>query len=540
MDPLWEVNKRMKKLLVLLVSLVSLASWSQDAWVRRGGCMPDVEAADGTALRVSAQHRLPAINTDWDMTKVYRQLVILISYTDTDFSMENPLDTYQRIFNEQGYNQRQGPGCVADYFSSQSGGMLNLQFDVYGPYKVNSLAQPYDNPTENIKNTGTSVLREAAQMFLAEHADMDFSPYDWNGDKKIEQVIYIYAGYTGNQNSTKSFGHIWPNTSSFSTLTTNSGHQISNYSASAELWTNNALCGIGTICHEFSHSLGLPDIYPTGNSSWTYSVVDEWDLMDGGNFTNYGWCPPNYTALERYLMGWLDFEELTQPTTIIDLKPISEGGKAYVVKHTDNEYLLLENRQWIGWDAGLPGKGLVAYHVNYVPSRWKGNTPNNVSNKPNFSLMDPSKMSYENWVEYLTQMGVTTQSAVYQNSTYRLNSKIMSNAAYPANGDEQTMIDSLTNTSPVATEMYNQNIEGSLLLSKPITNIRVSDDGLVSFDFMGGSTPTGISQVATVPGSGETMVFDLNGRRLCSDVAAQKGIRLVRLADGTVRKLFSK
>ena len=116
----------------------------------------------------------------------------------------------------------------------------------------------------------------------------------------------------------------------------------------------------------------------------------------------------------------------------------------------------------------------------------------------------------------------------------------MSNAAYPANGDEQTMIDSLTNTSPVATEMYNQNIEGSLLLSKPITNIRVSDDGLVSFDFMGGSTPTGISQVATVPGSGETMVFDLNGRRLCSDVAAQKGIRLVRLADGTVRKLFSK
>ena len=538
---MWEVSKRMKKLLVLLVSLISQASWSQDGWVRRGNCMPDVEAtANGTVQRVAAQRRLPTINMDWDSTRVYRQLVILVSFSDTDFSMENPLETYRLIFNEHGYNQSMGAGCVADYFKSQSGGLFNMQFDVYGPYQVSSKAQPYDNPNADTKNYGTAVLREATQMFLAEHADVDFSPYDWNGDMAIEQVIYVYAGYTGNQSSTKSYGHIWPNTTSFSTLTTNSGHKISNYSASAELWVNGRSCGIGTICHEFSHSLGLPDIYPTGSSSWTYSVVDEWDLMDGGNFTNYGWCPPNYTALERYLMGWLDYEELTQPTTVTDLKPISEGGKAYVVMHTDNEYLLLENRQWIGWDAGLPSKGLVAYHVNYVPSRWLGNTPNNVSNKPNFSLMDPSMMSYEDWVDYLLQQGVTTQSAVYQNSTYRLNSMIMSRGAYPDNWDGVTIIDSLTNTSPAATEMYNQNYEGSLLLSKPITHIKVSDDGLVSFDFMGGGTPTGIDMVKTKSENNGTAVFDLNGRRMRHDVAGQKGIRLVRLADGTVRKLFFK
>ena len=52
--------------------------------------------------------------------------------------------------------------------------------------------------------------------------------------------------------------------------------------------------------------------------------------------------------------------------------------------------------------------------------------------------------------------------------------------------------------------------------------------------------PTGISTLKTVAESNATAVFDLNGRRMRSDVAGQKGIRLVRLADGTVRKLFFK
>lgn len=529
-------------LLFYLFAFLPLTSMAQDElMVRRGGCMPAVETAanGGTAQRVAAQRRLPAINTGWDSTRIYRQLVILMSFSDTDFSMENPQDTYNRIFNEQGYNQRQGAGSMADYFRSQSGGLFNLRFDVYGPYQVSSKAQPYDNPTADTKNYGSSALREATQLFLAEHADMDFSPYDWNNNGSVNQVIYVFAGYTGNQNSTKSYGHIWPNTSSFSTLTTNSGQKISNYSASAELWTNNTLCGIGTVCHEFSHSLGLPDIYPTNSSAWTYSVVDEWDLMDGGNFTNYGWCPPNYTALERHLLGWLDYEELTQPTTVVDLKPISEGGKAYVVKHTENEYLLLENRQWTGWDAGLPGKGLVAYHVNYIESKWKGNTPNNTSNKPNFHLMDNDAFTYEDWTSYLVDHGVTSQNAIYQNAN-RMNSQYFMHACFPF-GDNDVKMDSLTDQSVPSTLMYNTNTDNSQYLSKPITHIKVSGDGLVSFDFMGGGTPTGIAAAKPTAYSDDAVaVFDLNGRRTSQQLTGQKGIRLVRLADGSVRKVIGK
>ena len=47
-----------------------------------------------------------------------------------------PQATYHEIFNTPGYNQRDGAGCVADYFRDQSDGRFNLQFDVYGPYKT--------------------------------------------------------------------------------------------------------------------------------------------------------------------------------------------------------------------------------------------------------------------------------------------------------------------------------------------------------------------------------------------------------------------
>jgi hypothetical protein len=40
-----------------------------------------------------------------------------------------------------GFNKGQGKGCVADYFRDQSLGILNLQFDVYGPVKVSQQAR---------------------------------------------------------------------------------------------------------------------------------------------------------------------------------------------------------------------------------------------------------------------------------------------------------------------------------------------------------------------------------------------------------------
>jgi hypothetical protein len=359
---------------------------------------------------------------------------------------------------------------------------------------------------------------------------MDFSPYDWNGDGTIEQVAFVTAGYAGNVGLDVVYGYQWPNTSSFTTINTPDEKKISNYTATAELWPNKASYGIATFCHEFSHSLGLPDIYPV--PGWTFSAVDEWDLMDGGNFTNLGWCPPNYSPLEKMLLGWLKPIELTEPTTVTQLQPTSKGGEVYQVKHTDTEYLLLENRQWDGWDAGVPGQGLVIYHVNYIASKWTGNSVNGTKNVFNYDIFHADNRDYVAW-DKIVQDGKTSN---YRNSGW-MNNYHLSGSPYPYAASDEEVNDSLTDNSVPAAKMLTTNSQGSDMLSKPITNIKLADDGTISFDFMGGGVPLGLQGIRQHKNAADrSLVYDLNGRP-CTTIS-RHGFYLERRADGTVRKFF--
>ena len=520
---------------LLALLLMPLSNHAQREFtLLHGDCLPD-SPDDAMMSHRAGRMKLPAVRTNWNPEKTYRQLVILVEFSDTPFSYASDVSTfYNKMFNEPGFNNDKGPGCVADYFRDQSNGMLNLQFDVYGPVKVSSSSQPYANPTTGTKNYGRDVLTEATKKVIADNPNMDFSVYDWNGDRHIEQVIYIYAGYTGNLNTEIAYGHIWPNTSSFNTITTPDGYKIENYTCSGEVWPTSKprSCGIGTVCHEFTHSLGLPDIYPTVDTAG-YSVCDEWDLMDGGNFTNYGWCPPNFTPIEKWILGWLSFTDLENPATITDLKPVSEGGVVYRIKHSDSEWLLLENRQQRGWDACAPGKGLVIYHVYYDGSIWRGNTVNNNANKRRFELVHADNMDYDAWDDYLDMKGLSTYVA-----SPRMYNRHLSTSPYPWATDSTSFINNeLTETSVPAPKMNYPNGAGDYLLNKPVTNIQMTEDGLISFDFMGGDK-TGIEQVKPQTKNLQSQTYDILGRRISSVYG--KGIFIQRYADGTIKKHYKK
>ena len=490
---------------------------AQEGDIVRRGCLPE-PTGDGSALTRGGQRKLPAIKTNWDPQRIYRQAVILVAFADRDFTLENPRELYGRIFNEPGYNIGAGAGCVADYFREQSGGLFNVEFDIYGPVKVSK------NAKEN-GDYGGPTFHDAAQKAIDSLA-VDFSPYDWNNDGRVEQVIFIYAGYGGNQSAEAADSCIWPNTSMFSAVNTPQGKSIYNYTCSAELWTHNKSCGIGTICHEFSHSLGLPDLYPTVETSG-FSVVDEWDLMDGGNFINSGWCPPNYSGLERMLLGWQTPIELMESTTITDMKPLSEGGPVYMIKHTDSEYYLLENRQWTGWDARVPGKGLVVFHVDFSSSAWSGNRVNNKVNQRGYQLVHADGLDYDAWKD------IIGKANPYVNG----HSRLLSTSPYPWTTDSTDFVnDCLTDTSAPPSLMFNGNAAGSKFLSKAITNIRVSEDGLVSFDFMGGD-PNMVDDRRWLNANSEQIIaiYDLSGLQVTSQRPGR--IYIVRYADGKTKKV---
>lgn len=485
----------MKRILLIVITCVLAlsASAANDKKERRLRCTVEAQP-------------LTASVKDWSASRTYRQLVVLVSFSDCNFSLEDPKATYEAMFNQRGYNQRDGAGCVADYFRDQSNGRFNLEFDVYGPIKVNRKAQA----GSGAQDFRTSVFVEALRNLITQQPAIDFSHYDWNSNGYVNQVIFVYAGYAGNQPGFITY--IWPSTGSMNMVTTPDGYKVNSYTASGELWSNKTSCGIGTICHEFSHCLGLPDVYPTNtnDSSLPISVVDEWDLMDGGNGSNLGWCPPNYSALEKMLLGWLKPKELTADTMITGMKPVSEGGDVYLIRHTENEYYLLENRQWQGWDVSLPGHGLLVWHVNYNASKWNNNVVNNTKGKPNYHLVTADNLDYDTWYDLYIERGGGNP---YVDKARLLHRCLLSSAPYPWATDSTDFVNSeLTNTSVPAAMMYNKNATGSVLLSKPITDITEHADGTISFVFHA-STTDGLATPSAVSHQ-PSAIYTLTGRKV--------------------------
>ena len=472
---------------------------------------------DGTVLtfeRNQAMRRVGTVPTkSWDADKVYRVPVVLLSFADCDFSWEDPWQFYDRLFNEPGYNLGKGPGCIADYFRDQSNALFNVKFDIFGPVKLSSKQK-----ADSDYNHGESQFREAMQ---AVDSQVNFADYDWYGEGYVPTVIFIYAGYGGNETANVAKGCIWPSTGYFGYRF--DGVRITYYSASAELWSNNVSCGMGTICHEYCHTFALPDFYPTDVNSG-YSILDEWDLMDGGCFAGDGWCPPNLSIHERELMNWQTPVDLTTTCDVTAMPPFNEGGSAYRILNDayPSEYYLLENRQQVGWDLMLPGHGLLVSHVDYDKSTW---SYGDINNNPNHLCFDYFHADNH---DYAYDEGVYGRKNPYDDDgrNYRLR-----HTAYPYKDAEGVVHDALTDTTTPAATLFHPRRDGSLFMGKPITQIQETD-GLISFHFS--DTPDAITSLPAdnVP----VAIYDLQGNVLNSLNSLSPRLYIVRFSDGTTKK----
>ena len=486
---------------ILIYVLLGLAVVTTASSQQRMSCI----RTNAKAITRGSSYKLP-LPMDFDPQKTYRQPVVLISFSDADFSMENPKEYYNRYFNESGFNEGAGTGCAADYFRDQSGGRLNLQFDIYGPFKVSTTAGGHEAPYY-----GEDAIRSAVKK-LCQTETTDFSIYDWDGDGKINQVLFIAASYSGNQTE----GYIWPSSGDLDDKFPG-GVYTYFYSVACEFWSDGSIGGFGVIGHEFCHCLGLPDIYPLGSAT-IFSVADEWDIMDGGDYINRGWCPPNLTAMERIYMKWDEPEELTEPTTITGMKPLGAGGKTYIIRNSgnENEYYLLENRQQVGWDYGCPGSGLLITHVDYSLPSWANNDVNISDSYFRYDVFHADGKDYITW-------DPTNGGGDYTKYTMDglMRSKFLSTSPYPyTNPDTQVLNDMLTDTSSPASVLLHENAEGIKLMGKSITNIKVAADGTVSFDFMKGST--GIRAIENTQKNDDRW-YDIQGRRLYKE-PTRKGV----------------
>ena len=333
-----------------------------------------------------------------DLTGEKKGIVVLASFSDLDFTVPNPKQAFTAMCNTEGYNENGAVGSVHDYFHDSSRGVFDLTFDVYGPYKApNRMAYYGANNDAKIKDLIKFAVTQAAN-----EAGNDFSEYDWDNDGFVDQVYVVYAGYS--EASGAGENTIWPHESElgynyFYDNTVKVGEKrVNTYACGSELsgTTGSNMEGIGTMCHEFSHCLGLPDLYDISsnqqNSNPNYGMFI-WDIMDQGPYNSDGKIPPTYTGYERKFCGWLDYRELDpeKPCWVKGLKSLENGGEVYQIKNPNdgNEYYLIENR-YAGtkWDRGLAdymgstsAGGLLITHITFEISRWRNNDVNVTDSK---------------------------------------------------------------------------------------------------------------------------------------------------------------
>lgn len=392
-------------------------------------------------------------------------IIILVEFADVQFSTPNALETFNKIANKEGYSEGSFKGSVRDYFADQSNGDFILDFDVVGPVSLQYNREYYGgNYQKNDKHPGEMIIEACKGV----DSQVNFADYDWDGDGYVDQVYVIYAGKGENDGGGADtvWPHAWELYSATGSTLRLDGVRINTYACGSELNGSGNTCGIGTLCHEFSHCLGFPDFYDTRDEGNNFGM-DSWDLMDYGSYNGGGYRPAGYTSYEKWWAGWLTPTELNvEAVDVTNMKPLANNGEAYVLYNDsrrddgiEGEYYLLENRQKTGWDASLPGKGLLVLHVDYDENAWSSNVVNNTADHQRCTIFHADN------------------TASHSNCA---------TDAYPYGSNN-----SLTNTSTPKASLYNKNTDDSYLMNKPVTEITQNADGTVSFKYLGSINPSG-------------------------------------------------
>ena len=472
--------------------------------------------------------------------------VILVEFSDVEFSVENPKATFDKYLNgKELFNKETDPEMgqnyagVAKYFKDMSFGKFEPEFEVYGPVNLGKPLATYGAGYSSEENMGL-LLTDAC---TAVDDEVDFTQYDSNDDGNIDLIYIIYAGFSQSiaGNSTDC---IHPKSGYLSLAKSFDGMDVKRYGVNNELNGTPAdqangpiINGIGLFCHEFSHCMGLPDLYPKSGSIAEACInqnMDYWSLMDAGEYTANGYRPTAYTAWERERLGWMEIGTLTGPSNV-ELKSLDEGGAAFRIYNdkdeTGHEYYIVENVQNNGWNKNLFGNGLMVTHIDYLSSQFSlgGCKVNNTGGHPRMHVMAADGMFVPEYFlgstiedSYITFLKEHNADLVakYGGQVFSIEDYKAEAAGdlFPGTSNATSLTD---DSQPMKAWTYNGETMG-----KPITDItNDTEKGIVSFKFMGGGEPVdGINEV-TVNKTTDSHVYSISGTYMGNDInSLPKGI----------------
>ncbi|MBU1319157.1 MAG: M6 family metalloprotease domain-containing protein [candidate division Zixibacteria bacterium] len=294
-----------------------------------------------------------------------RLAVILVDFSDNQW--QTGPDGTKSYFEDLLFSQGViSTGSMQEFYLSNSYGQVVIEGDVYGWYRMPQLYSFYVDGQRGFGSYPQNAQKLVEDAVVAADGDADYRLYDLNGDGVMDRdVIVVHAGEgfetSGSDNQIHS--HRW----SMSSARKLDEVWMSGYTMQPEESGSN-LIQIGVFCHEFGHSFGLPDLYDTDYSS---EGLGKWSVMAGGSYNGGAKSPSSFDAWCKKELGFVQPIVLTENEVGHVFPQVVDSPHVVLLRDTYAEYFLIENRQRVGFDVGLPGGGLLIFHVDESSS---GNT----------------------------------------------------------------------------------------------------------------------------------------------------------------------
>ena len=336
------------------------------------GAKPNVNIAKGLRYSKAQTNTLMQIERMTENATIQRAttgnvkvLCVLAAFSNRTFSKKNT--EFDALMNQVGYSVDGAKGSVKDYYIENSYGLMNLQVTIVGPVTVSQSASYYGTASDPTQKRWRTFANEVVNL-----ADplVDYSQFATNG--QVESFHIIFAGY--GDESIGNGQQIWAHEWTLGSTVTKDGVKLTNYSCSPELRGSSGsnITYIGVIAHELGHIFGSPDYYDIDYSGYTGS--GNWDLMASGSWNDGGRQPATINPYQKIQFGWMTSQTLLAGTLVRNMLPSVNNSVVYrITANTNGEHYLLENKQLAGFDASLPGHGLLIWHI----------AATNVSSTPN-------------------------------------------------------------------------------------------------------------------------------------------------------------
>ncbi|RKX23883.1 MAG: hypothetical protein DRP45_09440 [Candidatus Zixiibacteriota bacterium] len=290
----------------------------------------------------------------------FKVLVLLVDFSD------KPASVSSQFFDTLMFGS--SSGSVRHYYDEVSYSQIDL-VTVHAPSSVGWTRAPHtytyyvDNQYGLYGTYPQNSQGLVSDLINAVDSQVDFSEYDNDSDGYVDALVVVHTGtgaeYSGQ--TTDMWSHKW----SLWPARSKDGVNVYNYTVQPEYWSSPGDMTIGVYCHELGHVFGLPDLYDTDGSS---NGIGAWGIMAYGSWNGtLGDSPAHPSAWSRIQLGFANYTNVTHNATQQAISSVNNNGPIYRLWSSgaaSDEHFLVENRQQTGYDSGLPGSGLLIWHID--------------------------------------------------------------------------------------------------------------------------------------------------------------------------------